>query len=529
MRPGRTLLYADPAGLFLHDIVLDACRRHAPRTALVDLSTSGGPRRLKYRAYAEAVEGLARGMLAAGLRPGEVVALLLPNSWEFCVAYHAATRAGAVPTPMNPHYRSREVRHQLEDSGAAFLVSDGPQLRALEPGALPAALRRVFWTREGVPGAEPFAALVRPAAPGPPRPAAGPDETLAALPYSSGTTGLPKGVMLTHANLVTNVFQFLAPGEEATFRAGETILLFLPLYHIYGLNVVLTPALVAGGTLVLAPRFDLEATLGGIVRDEVTFLPVVPPVLAVLTQTAEAGRFPAGHRVRAVKSGAAPLAAGLPQRFMERIGIPVRQGYGMTEASPVTHLGFVEAGRCRPDTIGTPVARTECRVVDDAGRDLPDGDSGELLIRGPQVMRGYWRAPEATAEALRDGWYWSGDVARRESDGSFVVVDRRKEMIKYKGFAVAPAEVEAALLEHALVRDCGVIGRADPEAGEVPCAFVMLRDPGNAGPRVVDELRRHLAGRLAGYKQPRDLLFVPAIPRTPSGKILRRELRAWVG
>jgi acyl-CoA synthetase (AMP-forming)/AMP-acid ligase II len=406
-------------------------------------------------------------------------------------------------------------------------VSDGPQLRALEPGTLPATLRRVCWTREPVPGAGPLADLVRPAAPAPPRPAAGPGDVLAALPYSSGTTGLPKGVMLTHANLVTNVFQFLAPGEEATFREGETLLLFLPLYHIYGLNVVLTPSLVAGGTLLLAPRYDLDAMLEEIVRHEVTFLPVVPPVLAALTQTAEAGRFPAAHRVRAVKSGAAPLAAGLPQRFTERTGIPVRQGYGMTEASPVTHLGFVEADRRRPDTIGPPVARTQCRVVDESGREVPDGTAGELLIRGPQVMQGYWRAPEATADALRDGWYWSGDVARRESDGSFVVVDRRKEMIKVKGFAVAPAEVEAALLEHPAVRDCGVIGRADPGSGEAPCAFVALRDPATAGPRVEDELRRHLAGRLAGYKQPRDVRFVPAIPRTPSGKILRRELRAW--
>ncbi|MGH9580023.1 MAG: class I adenylate-forming enzyme family protein, partial [Terriglobales bacterium] len=202
-----------------------------------------------------------------------------------------------------------------------------------------------------------------------------------------------------------------------------------------------------------------------------------------------------------------------------------RQGYGMTEASPVTHMGYIEEPYYRPDSIGHALARTECRLLDAAGAEAPAGEPGELVMRGPQFMLGYWKAPEATAEVLRDGWYWSGDVARRDADDFYFIVDRRKEMIKYKGFPVAPAEVEAVLLEHPAVRDCGVVGRADSAAGEIPCAFVVLREGNVAGARTQAELSAWVAERLTGYKQPREVRFVGSIPRNPSGKILRRNLR----
>jgi acyl-CoA synthetase (AMP-forming)/AMP-acid ligase II len=356
-----------------------------------------------------------------------------------------------------------------------------------------------------------------------PQPEKSEKETIAALPYSSGTTGLPKGVMLTHSNLVTNAYQFLAPGEAATFVPSEVILCFLPLYHIYGLNVVLNPALMMGATLVLMPRFDLPRVLNVIEQQQVTFVPLVPPVLNAFCLAAEQRTFPQNHRIRAIKCGAAPLPPELPRRFTALTGIPIRQGYGMTEASPVTHMGFIEEHLYAPETIGPPLALTDCRLISDNGAETTD--AGELVMRGPQFMAGYWKAPEATCEALRDGWYWSGDVASKDDRGFFQIVDRRKEMIKYKGFSIAPAEVEAVMLEHPQVKDCGVVGRKDIAVGEIACAFVVLREGTPENGRLAAELCGYVGERLTSYKQPREVRFVSAIPRTPSGKILRRELR----
>ncbi|MGH9603864.1 MAG: class I adenylate-forming enzyme family protein, partial [Terriglobales bacterium] len=263
--------------------------------------------------------------------------------------------------------------------------------------------------------------------------ARGPEHTLAALPYSSGTTGLPKGVMLSHANVVTNIFQLLAPGEAGTFRAGDVALCFLPLYHIYGLNVILNPVLAAGGTVVLMPRFDSEQALRLLEPEGITYMFLVPPIMNLLSQAAEQGCYPSAHRVRGAKCGAAPLAADLPRRFTELTGIRIRQGYGMTEASPLTYTGFLEDHLYRPQSIGQPVALTDCRLLDESGGEVQPGQPGELVMRGPQFMLGYWKSEEATDEVLRDGWYWSGAIAQRDTEDFYFIVDRRKELIKYKG------------------------------------------------------------------------------------------------
>jgi acyl-CoA synthetase (AMP-forming)/AMP-acid ligase II len=551
--------------VFLHDAILAACRAHSQKTALVD--TSSG-RRLTYAEYGDLVERIARNF-AALARPGSVIAIYLANSWEFAAAYHAATLAACIPTPLNPSYREREVRYQLENSGAALLLTDGPLIEDMNLAGLP-ALHRVFTTRaRAALGDHDFSELLAPSSHPLPAPAASARETLAALPYSSGTTGLPKGVMLSHENLYSNVCQFIRPDEGASPTPDEIVLTFLPLYHIYGLNVLLNPVLALGGTLVLMPRFDSDRACSLIAGEGITWLPMVPPIMNALCHAAEAGKFPRDHRVRYTKSGAAPLAPELPRRYTELTGIPVAQGYGMTEASPVTHVGFIEPARYRPDTIGHLVAETDAKLLLDDGtevsiqvdagdspahlspgtssratsaqreesRDLhfgkpetgnskPQFAEGELLMRGPQFMLGYWNAPDATASALRDGWYHSGDVARLDSAGFFQIVDRRKEMIKYKGFPIAPAEVEACLLEHPAVRDVGVIGRPDTAAGELPIAFVVLRggDPGS--PKVASELAAWVSDRLTKYKQPQEVHFVASIPRNPSGKILRRDLRS---
>ncbi len=521
----RTRLYDNPEGRFVHDVVLDSCRQHGQKIAMVDTSCTPA-RRITYAAYGALVERAARGLVAAGIRPGEMIAIYLPNCWEFGVAYHAATLAGAVPTTMNPTYREREVRYQLETAEAVALISDGALLAGIDLSGLP-ALRKVYTIRNpGPSGSEPWESLfeanlsVRLH-----EPQHDSRVALATLPFSSGTTGLPKGVMLSHFNLVANVYQTLTPGEFGAISESDVLLCFLPLYHIYGLTVGLNLTLMCGCTLVLMPRFNCERSLETIVQDGVTITLCVPPTLLAYCQAAEQGKFPREHRMRWVKSGAAPLAPELARRFSQSTGIPIRQGYGMTEASPVTHLGFLLPELYKPDSVGAPVAQTECRVVDEKENDVAPGEIGELVMRGPQFMLGYWKSRDASAAVLRDGWYWSGDIVRVDDSGQYYVVDRRKEMMKYKGFSIAPAEVESVLLEHPAVRDCGVVSRVDSAGEEIPCAFVVLREGEVASKQSECSLQSFVADRLTPYKMPREIYFVQALPRTASGKILRRELR----
>jgi acyl-CoA synthetase (AMP-forming)/AMP-acid ligase II len=526
----RTELFADPRNLFLHHLVLDSCRRNRTKTAIVDSSCG---RRLTYAEYGEIVEDLARGFIATGVRPGEVIAIFLANSWEFCASFHAAQLAGAIPTLLNPTYREREVRYQLENSGAVVLITDGANIEGINLSGL-RNLRRVYTTRQSVAGSETFADLLKKAHATFPSPAQSSDQALAVLPYSSGTTGLPKGVMLSHLNLVANIYQLIGPNATA-LNPADTILCCLPLYHIYGLNVMLNPTLVLGATLVLMPRFNVQQMTKLLIDEPVTMMPLVPPAINALCQAAEAGQFPREHKVHWVKSGAAPLAPDLPRRFTALTGILVCQGYGMTEASPVTHVGFLDPALYRPDSIGHPLAKTDCRVLAQSDIDpldtpddlteAPSGLPGELVMRGPQFMLGYWKEPQATAAVLRDGWYWSGDIVTRDREGFYRIVDRRKEMIKYKGFPVAPAEVEAVLLEHPAVKECGVVGRPNVDAGEIPVAFVALRDGFAESGKLQEELCCFVADRLTHYKQPREVHFIDVVPKTASGKILRRELR----
>ena len=529
----RTELFANPTGVFLHDLVLDSCRRHPDKTAILDSSCD---RRLTYAEYGEAVESLARGLINAGLKPGEVGAIFLPNSWEYCITVHALQLAGAIPTLLNPTYREREVRYQLENSGAAILITDAQNIEGIDLAGL-SNLRRVYTTRQAASGAEPFQNLLHGGSARFPKPDHPPDHVLAVLPYSSGTTGLPKGVMLSHFNLVANIYQLVGP-HAAKLTGADNILCCLPLYHIYGLNVVLNPAMVLGMTLVLMQRFHVQQFIGLMREQAITQAPLVPPAMNAFCLAAEAGQFPRDHKVRWVMCGAAPLAPDLARRFTSLTNIPVCQGYGMTEASPVTHVGFLDPALYRPDSIGHPVAQTDCRVLsqtdidpNDTPDDLteaPSDQPGELVMRGPQFMLGYWKEPQATAAVLRDGWYWSGDIVTRDREGFYRVVDRAKELIKYKGFSIAPAEVEAVLLEHQAVKECGVVARVDAGAGEIPVAFIALRDGFSESGKLQEELCSFVANRLTHYKQPREIRFIDAVPKTASGKILRRELRKQV-
>jgi acyl-CoA synthetase (AMP-forming)/AMP-acid ligase II len=339
------------------------------------------------------------------------------------------------------------------------------------------------------------------------------------LPYSSGTTGLPKGVMLTHRNLVANILQVDATNHYLHDR--DTTIAFLPFFHIYGMVVIGLVGLWSGATLVIMPKFDLETYLQLVEHHRATLLHVVPPVVVALA------KHPAvEHRdfssIRKLFSGAAPLAASTIEQCARRINCVLQQGYGLTETSPATHVTSDEPSKNSCGSVGQLVSNTECRVVDPAtGADVATGQDGEIWLRGPQVMRGYLNCPDATRATIdAEGWLHSGDIGHADSDGNFYVVDRLKELIKYKGMQVAPAELEALLLTHPAIADAAVVSLKDEEVGEIPRAFVVLKAPATA-----DELIAFVAERVAAYKKIRRVDFIDAIPKSPSGKILRRLLR----
>ena len=495
----------------LHDFALRRAGDLADKPALIDGPTG---RTLSYGQLARQVDRVAAGLQGRGLAKGQVVGLCSPNCPEYAVAFLGVARAGGVTTTISPLATSGELARQLRDAHARFLVADPAVLaKAREAARQVPSMREVFVLGQGA-GATPFDALLAAEA-GLAEVGIAPREDLAALLYSSGTTGLPKGVMITHRNLVAEVAQLeaLLPLSEA-----DTALAFLPFFHCYGLGVILLPALRSGATIVTMPRFDLEGFLALVQRHRVSLAFLVPPVVLALAQSALVERYDLAS-LRLAYSGGAPLDEGLAAACAARLGAAVVQAYGMTEASGATHC--TPAGRDKPGAVGPGCRNTETKVVDLAsGAALGPGRRGEICIRGPQVMAGYLNQPEASADAVDGaGWLHTGDVGYVDEEGYVFIVDRVKEMIKYKGYQVAPAELEALLLCHPAVADAAVIGMPDPEAGEAPKAFVVRR-----GDVSQEELLGYVAARVAPYKKVRRGEFVGQIPKSGSGKILPRVL-----
>jgi acyl-CoA synthetase (AMP-forming)/AMP-acid ligase II len=496
----------------LTPFVLERASALGDKPALID-GPSG--RALTYAQLDGAVRAFAGGLRARGFGKGDTLAILLPNVPEYAVAFHGTALAGGTVTTVNPVYNTDEIRHQLEDAGARFLIVYPQALENAVKAAEGTAVEEVFVLGEAE-GATPVTDLLGEPIDG--QVPVEPNDTVA-LPYSSGTTGLPKGVMLSHRNLVANMEQAAAPFH---LEEDDVVVAVLPFFHIYGMTVLMNLGLRTGMTIVTMPRFDLEGFLGAIQEHKVTRAYVVPPIALALAKHPLVDSFDLSS-LDAVFSGAAPLGAELEVAVAERLGCGVSQGYGMTETSPVTHAVPHEEGAARPGTIGPALPNTECRIVDaETGEDAAEGERGELWIRGPQVMQGYLNNEEATRETIdEDGWLHTGDVAVVDADGYFSIVDRVKELIKYKGFQVAPAELEALCVEHPGVTDAAVIPVPDEEAGEIPKAFLVLKDDGTTP----EDVQEFVAGKVSTYKRIRAVEVVDEIPKSASGKILRRVLR----
>jgi acyl-CoA synthetase (AMP-forming)/AMP-acid ligase II len=494
------------------EYVLERADELGDKPALIDGPTG---RVLTYAQLRDQVRGLAGGLHSRGFGPGDVLALMAPNLPEYAVLFHGVALAGGTITTINPTYTPPEVNHQLTDAGASVLVTVPTFLPAAQAGAEGTGITDTFVLGEAIDGAASATDLF-----GEPltSPVSSEADHVVVLPYSSGTTGLSKGVMLTNRNLVANIAQVIgATGIDQ----DDILMAVLPFFHIYGMQVMMNTGLRAGATVVTLPRFDLEEFLRLHQEHGITRSFVAPPIVVALAKHPVVDQYDLSH-VDQVFSGAAPLSAELAEEASSRLGCEVVQGYGMTEMSPVSHLTAL--GAFKPGSVGVTAPNTETQIVDPAtGESLGPEHDGEIWVRGPQVMKGYLNNEQATSDTLDgDGWLHTGDIGHVDPDGHLFVVDRLKELIKYKGFQVPPAELEALLLTHPAVADAAVIGLPDEEAGEIPVAYVALKAGRDVAP---EDIQAFVAEQVAHYKQVRRVHLVDEIPKSASGKILRRVLR----
>lgn len=496
----------------LTPFALHRAKELSDKPALIDGPTG---RRLSYNQLAESISIAAHNLAQRGFKKGDVFGILSPNCPEYAIAFHAVATLGGIVTPINPLYTKHEIAHQLKDCSARFLVTVPAFVDKAGEAANDAGVEELF-VFGTAPGATPFESLLVDNGRAEQFPI-DPSEDLVVLPYSSGTTGLPKGVMLTHRNLVANLCQMEG---LCYFYETDTLICVLPLFHIYGLVVVLNMGLYSGATIVTMPRFELESFLRAAQDYDVSMAHLVPPIILSLSKNPVVDNYKL-PKLKTIFSGAAPLGEELTRACMDRLSCNIRQGYGMTETSPVTHSSPAPPREIKFGSVGVPAPNTECKIIDlETGQPLGPRKKGEICVRGPQIMKGYLNKPDATAQTIdNEGWLHTGDIGYADEDGHFFIVDRAKELIKYKGFQVPPAELEAVLLTHPCVADAAVIPCPDDEAGEVPKGIIVLRQP--TEPQALLEF---VAERVAPHKRLRYVEFVDKIPKSPSGKILRRVL-----
>jgi acyl-CoA synthetase (AMP-forming)/AMP-acid ligase II len=454
---------------------------------------------------------VARLLQDNGVEKGDKVGIFSPNHIDYPAVFFGSLLAGAAVTTLNPLYTPHEIEHQLSDAGAVVLFAFSFMRPAAEEAKKNLPRLRTIYTIDQLPEVlEGVSEEYKPVT-------INPKEDVAALPYSSGTTGLPKGVMLTHYNITCDVKQGHGTREIPPDMIG---LWLLPLFHIYGMTVLMSSGIATANTGVVMLRFDVEEMMRLIQTYRITDLYLAPPAILAMVNLPDPSRYDTSS-LRLISSGAAPLPLELAERAKAMFKCIISQGYGMTETSPTVNTQPFE--KIKLESVGPPFPDTFEKIVSlDTGEELPLGGVGELMVKGPQVMKGYWNNPEETAACLTpDGWLHTGDVARFDEDGYLYLIDRLKEMIKYKGYQVAPAELEALLHEHPAVLDAAVIPKPDEAGGEIPKACVVLREGSNATP---EDLMTFVAGKVAPYKKIREVELMETIPKTLTGKILRRDL-----
>jgi long-chain acyl-CoA synthetase len=480
-------------------------RAHAGRVAVrVDNAA------MTYRALDEASARVAGLLHERGLKTGDRVGIMMPNVAEVPVVYYGILRAGGVVVPMNPLLKGREVAYYLSDSGAGLIFAWHGFADPAGEGAEQAGADLIVVDGVGFPD---LLASVTPDF----AVADADDEDTAVILYTSGTTGHPKGAELTHANLISNT----EVSRTDIVQAGPDDVIFggLPLFHVFGQTVALNVAIAAGACLTLLPRFDAAHALRIIADHKVTVFEGVPTMYVALLHQPDRADYDTSA-LRMCISGGAALPVEVLRGVDEAFGVPVLEGYGLSETSPVA--SFNHPGRVRkPGSIGTPIRDVELRLVDEEGHEVPGGEVGEIVIRGPNVMKGYWQRPEATAEAIRDGWFHTGDLAKVDEDGYYYIVDRKKDLIIRGGYNVYPREIEEVLYEHPAVAEAAVIGLPHSSLGEEVAAAVALK-PGAAV--TAEELRDYMKSQVAAYKYPRHVWLVDALPKGPTGKIQKRDI-----
>ena len=498
---------------------LEKTREFGDKTAVVNGTTGQS---YTFTQLERAIKRAALGLYKRGFAKGDVFAIYSPNLPEYIIAFHAISLAGGTITTINPLYTPEEIHHQLVDSGAKFIITISQFLDHAQAAVLDTKVKEIF-TFDGAKDSTPFAELLREEG-DIPKIDFHPAEDLLALPYSSGTTGFPKGVMLTHRNIVANLVQCASIKNYHIVNVEDRVIGVLPFFHIYGMVVVMNMTLIAGATIITMPRFDLVQFLELIQKYRITKTNLVPPILVALAKHPLVDQYDLSSIVE-LFSGAAPLSHELATEASKRLhGCSVVQGYGLTETSPVTHVyNRSLSTEQKLGSVGPAIPNTENMVVDvETGQPLGVNQQGEIWTRGPQVMKGYLNNPKATMITIdNEGWLHTGDIGYVDENGYFFIVDRLKELIKYKAYQVAPAELEALLLTHPSVADAAVIPVPDEEAGEIPKAFVVKRPGLELGE---DELMAWVAEHVSPQKKIRKVEFIDVVPKSLSGKILRRVL-----
>ena len=510
----------------LPDMFRTSAEEHRGKSALTFYGTEFAFERLQ-----ALVEKMAGSMAASGVGKGDRVALMLPNCPQYVISFFAAIRLGAIVTQLNPMYVEREIEHILTDSGAETIVvykDMYPRVLNVLPTSSLKNVVVVDFSGEPAglePGHRSFGDFLQADAPPAPQVPIDPAEDVAALQYTGGTTGVSKGAMLTHRNLVANVQQALDLfiDDPGAFSNNQKIMGILPMFHIFGLTCVMLFGIEQGLDQLLLPKFDPQEVMD-LVREHgpVMFSGVPTMYMALNASGADLMEYGFGN-IRTYNSGGSALPVPLKRAFEEKTARPLFEGYGLSEASPVTHFNPPFSGEAREGSIGVPVPSTDARIVDvETGeREMPVGEPGELIIKGPQVMKGYLNMPEETAETLRGGWLYTGDMARMDEDGYFYIVDRKKDMILASGYNVYPREIEEVLFEHPDVSEAVAVGVPDEYRGESVKAFVVRR-PGSTVTET--EILAFCLERLAPYKAPKELEFRESLPKSTVGKLLRRVL-----